>query len=119
MSTPQKKPTWKDYLLLHGMLFLYAAGGIASKTAAGKPFLSFEFCFFYGLMLLNLAVYAVLWQQVLKRFSLSTAFSNKAVTIVWGMLWGCLLFDEKLTLPMILGCLLIFAGIFLVVSDHG
>ena len=119
MAEQGKKPTWKDYLLLHGMLFLYGAGGIASKTAAGKPFLSGEFFFFYGLMLLNLVVYAVLWQQILKKFPLSTAFSNKAITIVWGVLWGCLLFHETLTWPMIGGCLLIFAGIFLVVSDHG
>lgn len=113
------RPGLKDYVFLHAMLFLYGAGGIFSKTAASKPFGSFEFFLFYGLMLFNLAVYAVLWQQVLKRFPLSTAFSNKSVTIVWGMLWGAVIFGESITPMMIVGCLLILVGIYLTVSDHG
>ena len=115
----KKKPGIRDYAFLHGMLFLYAAGGLASKTASTKPFLSFEFCLFYGIMLLNLMVYAILWQQVLKKFPLSTAFSNKAITVFWGMLWGNLVFHETITIPMVIGCVLIFCGIILVVQDDG
>lgn len=109
---------WKDYLLLHGALFLYSTGSFYSKTAAGKEFLSPEFCLFYGLMLLNLAVYAVLWQQILKRFPLTVAFANKAVVIVWGILWGALVFHETITWRMIVGAIVIIIGVLVVVTDR-
>ncbi len=113
-----KSSRWKDYLLLHGALLLYSTGSFYSKTAAGKEFLSPGFFVFYGLMLLNLFVYAVLWQQILKRFSLTVAFANKAVVVVWGILWGVLVFHETLTWRMVLGALIIIAGVLLVVTDH-
>lgn len=77
-----------------------------------------EFCLFYGLMLLNLAVYAVLWQQILKRFPLTVAFANKAVVIVWGILWGALVFHETITWRMIVGAVVIIIGVLVVVTDH-
>lgn len=113
-----KDRKWKDYLLLHGALLLYSTGSFYSKTAAGKEFLSPGFLFFYGLMLLNLVVYAVLWQQILKRFPLTVAFANKAIVVVWGILWGVLVFHETLTWRMALGALVIIAGVLVVVTDH-
>lgn len=114
----ENKRSWKDYLLLHGALFLYSTGSIYSKTAAGKEFLSLGFCLFYGLMLFNLFVYAILWQQILKRFPLTMAFANKAVTIVWGILWGALIFQETITWRMMLGAVVIILGVLVVVTDH-
>lgn len=64
-----------------------------------------------------LAVYAVAWQQVLKKLSLSSAYANKAVTIVWGLLWGKLLFSEKIIFQNILGVLMIIMGIYIVVKS--
>lgn len=113
-----KNKRWKDYLLLHGALFLYSTGSFYSKTAASKEFLSPGFILFYGLMLLNLLVYAVLWQQILKRFPLTVAFANKAVVIVWGILWGALVFHETITWRMILGAIVIIIGVLVVVTDH-
>lgn len=113
-----KNKRWKDYLLLHGALFLYSTGSIYSKTAANQEFLSLKFILFYGLMLLNLMVYAVLWQQILKRFPLTEAFANKAVVIIWGILWGSLVFHEVITWHMILGAVVIIIGVIVVVTDH-
>lgn len=113
-----KSKKWKDYLLLHGALLLYSTGSFYSKTAAGKEFLSPAFCLFYGLMLLNLVIYAVLWQQILKRFPLTVAFANKAVVIVWGILWGALVFHETITLRMVIGAIIIILGVVVVVTDH-
>ena len=64
-----------------------------------------------------LAVYAVAWQQVLKKLSLSSAYANKAVTIVWGLFWGKLLFSEKIIFQNILGVLMIIMGIYIVVKS--
>lgn len=114
-----KQPVIKDYLLLHVVLLFYSVNGIISKLASQKLFLTFEFFFYYGLVLMNLFIYAILWQQILKRMPLTTAFSNKSVIIIWGMLWGALFFQERITLQMIIGGAIIFWGVYLVVSDHG
>ena len=103
----------KTLFALHMLLMVYSTSGILSKLAAGVDFLSIEFCLYYGGVLLLLGVYAIGWQQILKRLPLTTAFSNKAVTIVWGIVWGALFFFEPIPLPKAVGALLIIAGVVL------
>lgn len=98
---------------LHMLLMVYSCSGIFSKLASGVPFLSLEFCGFYLCVLALLGLYAIGWQQVLKRLPLTTAFSNKAVTIVWGIIWGCVFFGESVTLGKVIGAILIIAGVVL------
>ena len=88
-----------------------------AKTAGTKELLSFDFIFFYGLFLSVLFVYAILWQQILKKLPLTVAFANKAIVIIWGILWGYLFFNETLRWGMLLGAVIIISGIYLVVSD--
>lgn len=107
----------KSYVLLHAILLIYSFCSVFSKFAAQAEFLSFNFILFYGLMLIVLAIYALLWQQVLKTMPLTTAFANKAIVIVWGMLWGEIIFAEQIKWQMILGSVIIFLGIVLVVTD--
>ncbi|MCR4779496.1 MAG: transporter [Ruminiclostridium sp.] len=107
------------YLVLHLIIFIYTLGGICSKTAAGKEFLSFEWIFFYGLLLFILAVYAVLWQQILKKLPLNVAYSNKAVGVIWAMMWGVTIFGEKVSVGGIIGAVLILAGIVLMSAGGG
>lgn len=54
----------------------------------------------------------------IKKFSLTTAFFNKAVTIIWGMLWGSMFFKEAITWNMILGTIVVLIGVGLVVKDY-
>ncbi len=103
----------KLYILLHLLLMMFSAVGICSKTAAAQEFMSFKFIVLYGVMLLILAVYAFAWQQVIKRLPLTTAFANKAVTVVWGMVWGVVAFQEHISLNKVLGSAIIIAGIIL------
>lgn len=107
------KGSLKSLFLLHLLLMVYSMSGILSKSAAKVPFLSFEFCLMYAGILALLGLYALGWQQILKRMALTTAFSNKAVTIVWGIIWGALFFAEPVTLPKVGGALLIIAGVVL------
>ena len=106
-----EKSKLKTLILLHGMLMIYSMSGICSKLAAGESFLSFRFCLFYGIIILLLGFYAIGWQQIIKRMPLSTAFANKAVTIIWGLVWGVLFFDERITVKKIIGILLVVIGI--------
>lgn len=106
------------YILLHLLLFAYSFCGVFSKLAAQNEFLSIKFCLFYGISIMILGIYAILWQQILKKFSLTTAFFNKAVTIIWGMLWGIIFFKETVTWNMIVGTIIVLIGVGLVVKDY-
>lgn len=103
----------KLYLALHIFLMLYSISGIVSKFASKHSFLSTPFILLYGLSILIMFFYAVGWQQFIKRMPLSVAYANKAVTIVWGCLWGVLIFRETLSLGKALGCLLVLGGVAL------
>lgn len=100
-------------ILLNIIMLIYSLSSVFSKKAAEHDFLSKEFVIFYVLVLFSLGVYAIGWQQVIKYIPLTTAFSNKAVTIVWGMVWGYVLFHERISTGKIIGALLIIAGIII------
>lgn len=101
------------YLLLHLMLALFSFNGVFSKLAAQYPLLSFKFILFYGCSMMALGAYAIGWQQVIKRLPLTTAYANRAVTVVWGIVWGVLLFHERLNALKVIGALVVLAGVAL------
>ena len=111
--------TWKVFVVLHLILLLYSIAAILSKTAAGVDFISLPFILCYGGVLVLLLIYALVWQWVLKALPLTVAYANKGVTIIWGMVWGFLLFDETISVTMLIGAAIVFAGILLVVTDRG
>ena len=108
-----KQAKW--FLLLHVILGVYAGSSVCSKLAARQPFLSAAFILLYGLMLAALVVYAVGWQQVIKHLPLTTAYANKAVTVVWGIRLGLAVFGEAVTLRQVIGAAIIICGIVLFV----
>lgn len=95
------------------MLLFYSMSGIFSKLASGCDFLSPRFILYYGIMILILAFYALAWQQIIKQIPLTTAYANRAITVVWGALWGCLFFHEQLSWKRILGIALVVCGVVL------
>lgn len=113
------KAKMKTFCLLHLMLMVYSMSGICSKLAAEEAFLSIKFCFYYGIIILLLGGYAIGWQQIIKRLPLTTAFANKAVTVIWGIVWGALFFKESITIGKIIGAALVIAGVILfVIADR-
>ena len=111
-----KQKTW---LALHLLLLVYAASSVFSKMAAGEEFLSLRFLIYYGLALALLGIYALGWQQVIKRLPLTSAYANKAVTVLWGLAAGMLFFGETVTLQKALGAALVIAGIVLFAFSDG
>ncbi|MBB5218419.1 drug/metabolite transporter (DMT)-like permease [Treponema rectale] len=83
------------------------------KFAAKLDFLSLKFIAVYCGVFFILGIYALLWQQVLKHISLTTAIANKSITIIWGLIAGYFLFHESITKTKILGAILILCGIFI------
>ncbi len=112
----ESKVSWKDIVLLHGVFLIVSLGSVASKMAASYPLLSWPFIAFYGLYILALGFYALSWVQIIKRVPLVTAFSNKAVTIVWNMVFGALIFHETITIKSIVAAIIVIAGVILVVT---
>ncbi|MFR4733824.1 MAG: transporter [Agathobacter rectalis] len=92
------KSKLKVLFALHLMLMIYSMSGICSKMASQQDFLSFKFCLFYAIIIFLLGFYAIGWQQIIKRLPLTTAFANKAVTVVWGIIWGAVFFMSQLLL---------------------
>lgn len=110
-----KKIEIKNFLFLHIILLIYSLTSVLSKTAAEEK--GVKFFILYGGVLFCLALYAVLWQIILKKFSLTVAFVNKAIVVVWGILWGWLFFDEAVTWNKLVGAIIIMVGILIVVRD--
>ena len=114
----EKKTSWKVILCLHALLFIYSLESVCSKMAAKQEMFSFQFFLFYGLVLFFLFFYALAWQRILKYMPLTVAYANKGITIIWGMIWGALLFQEAITLKTVIGGVIILIGIYLVVTNN-
>lgn len=104
------KTNVKIYFLLQCMLMVLSLSGVCSKKASNESFLSFEFCVFYALVIIILGIYAIVWQQIIKRMDLTIAFANKSIGIVWGMIWGKVIFHEIITVKMFIGAIIVIVG---------
>lgn len=114
------KSKLKVLFALHLMLMIYSMSGICSKLAAQEKFLSFKFCLFYAFIIILLGFYAIGWQQIIKRLPLTTAFANKAVTVVWGIIWGAVFFHETVTVGKVIGAALVIIGVVIYArADEG
>ena len=90
-------------ILLNIILMVYSLSGFFSKSAAGYSFFSLKFLVFY---------------EIIKRLPLTLAYANKAVTIVWGILWGFLFFGEGVSRGKLAGAGLVILGVVLyVIAD--
>lgn len=105
------------FFALHCLLLLYSLSNVASKLAAEKEFFSLNFLILYGTAIFILGIYAIFWQQILKKIPLITAYANKSVTVIWGMLFGAFLFHEQITWNKVIGVLFIIGGVYFVVSE--
>ena len=72
--------------------------------------------FFYGIVICILGFYAIAWQQVLKHLPLITTYANKAVTTLWGLVWGFLMFHERITVLKVIASAIVIFGVYLVVT---
>jgi len=120
----EKRDYLKQKISIKGIIFIqlavivYTFSGVMGKLAAGHDFLSWPFIIFIGLELFILGCYAIIWQQIIKRYPLSIAYVNRAMAIFWSTLWAAIIFGERITLNNIIGVIVIFVGIMVVNSDE-
>ncbi|MDO5701858.1 MAG: EamA family transporter [Lachnospiraceae bacterium] len=123
-----KKLTLLSVLAIQGAVIVYTGSGICAKMAASHPgsielfgrtinWMSPTGYFWLFMEVVCLGLYAVLWQQIIKRFDLSVAYCNRAFAVCWSFLWGVLLFGEKVKPLNIVGIAIVLAGILMVNMD--
>lgn len=108
----------KDYIQLHLNILLFSLTSVFSKAASvqyNKHGLNSPLLYlFLFLMVANCGIYAITWQQVIKKFSLSTAYANKSVYLLWSQIWAVLIFHENLSIQNIIGILVVLFGVWTV-----
>ncbi|MCI5741254.1 MAG: EamA family transporter [Lachnospiraceae bacterium] len=105
-------------LALQLIVGIYTMSGVAAKFAARHEFLSVGFILCYALEIFILGVYAILWQQIIKRVDLSIAYANRSIALLWSMLWAVLFFHETVTLKNIIGVIIVITGTMIVNRDE-
>lgn len=109
----------KTLIALNILLMVYSASGIFSKLAAQQSFLSWQFVGCYAVIIGLLGIYAIGWQQIIKRLPLTTAYANRAVAVVWGIIWGFLIFGEGVTMAKLIGAAVVIMGVILFARADG
>lgn len=115
----QKTTKLKTIIKLQAVVIIYTFASIFSKLASGEEFLSLKFILFMGLELLVLFVYALLWQQVIKKTELSVAYANREMYLLWSLLWAVVFFHNNVTPANVIGCLLVIVGTLVITGEDG
>ncbi len=103
----------KYLIALNILFFVYSFTGVLTKAAAREEFFSMPFFLLYGGVIALMGFYAVAWQQIIRYLPLTVAYANKAMIIIWGLLWGVLFFNERVTVGKLVGVFMVFMGIVL------
>lgn len=107
----------KNIIMLQCVVVIYTISSVMSKNAsANKDNLS-SFLFFFAMEFIILGIYAVLWQQMIKRFELSVAYANRSMSLLWSMVWAVVFFHDKITSANIIGVLLVIVGTVIINSE--
>ncbi|PHV70172.1 hypothetical protein CS063_11890 [Sporanaerobium hydrogeniformans] len=105
----------KKYLLLNLAFFIYSMVSVVGKiNAVSTEIFSKEFLFLFGVQIMVMAIYSILWQFSIKGIDLTIAFAFKGVTIIWGMVFANIIFRETIKINNIIGTILIIIGVMVV-----
>lgn len=102
---------------MQGVIVLYTVSSVMSKEASASGDNLLRFLFFFGMEFVILGVYAVLWQQMIKRFELSVAYANRSMAVVWSMVWAVVFFHDTITVQNVLGVVLVVAGTWIINTE--
>lgn len=110
--------TVKDYLLLHLSIFIFSFTGVFAKAAANMyndgGFANPRLYLFVILMFTVCAVYAIVWQIVIKNFDLHIGYANRSVYLIWGQLWAVAIYGEQLSIKNVIGLAIVMIGVIIV-----
>ena len=98
-------------LLLSNLV--YACTSLFTKMASGQAFLSWPYLLWMAGAVAVLGLYAILWQQILKKMPVSDAYMFKGTALIFVLILSALFFGEAITLTNVIGAALIIGGIAL------
>jgi len=98
-------------------IVIFSFTGVMAKLAAMSG-IGVYFFMFLGLQILLLVGYAIIWQQILKKFALITVTAAKGMMIVLNLIWAVLIFNEIINLFNIIGTAIIITGVYIVATDE-
>ncbi len=101
-----------NIIKLHLLFFVFSLTGIFSKYASQSEFLSTSYLTNMFFVLVIFMAYAFFWQSVLAEMPVSTAYAQRSILIIWGLVWGTFIFTETINLKMIIGGILILFGLY-------
>lgn len=112
----------KNQFILQLLNILFSLSGVVTKIASDRMqahgLLSMPTALAIAGYLLILGIYAIFWQKIIKKVSLSTAYLSKGLVVFWTLLWSALLFSEGITVWNLIGAAVIVAGTVLVAGDE-
>ncbi len=94
------------------LIFIFSFTPVFTKLAGMQALLSVPFLLLYTVSVGILGIYAIVWQQIIKRLPLSEAYANRVVTMAWGVVWGVLFFVENISMQK-WGAAVIIGGVML------
>lgn len=117
-SKIKKKTRLKDIFILQIVIAIYTLSTVFAKFASGQEFLSFKFILYYGIEIIILGLYALIWQQLIKKFDISVAYANKAMGLLWSIVWAVLIFNDTITVKNIIGVIIVILGTIIVNNEN-
>lgn len=93
---------------------IFPLSSIFMKIASGCEDLVFKLMFFC-MSIGALGIFSVLWQKLLKKVDLVKAYLFKSTTVIWNVIYGMILFNEKITINMIIGIIIATIGVMITI----
>lgn len=107
-----------QYIVLILVYLFYAGISVIMKYTGLQQPLSFEWCVGFVLLVGTLGVYAIAWQQILKRIELGVAYMFKGLSLFFIMLLLAICYDEPITPMKLVATGIIMVGIALYAKSN-
>ena len=117
-NSSKNKNLIKNIVILQAIIGVYTLSTVAAKFASNQEeVFSIGFIVCYGIEIFILGIYAILWQQIIKKFEISVAYANRAMALLWSILWALVFFHEEITLKNVIGVIIVIIGTIIVNRD--
>lgn len=106
----------KKYVIFLILIYIiFPLSSVFMKLASGADILPSKIIFF-GMSIFSLFVFSILWQKIISKINLTTAYLFKSTTIIWNVIYGMLIFKEKILINEIVGILIVIVGLCVFLS---
>lgn len=110
MSKDSRLPV---YAALIAANLVYAFESVFVKLASGQDFLSAGYFLYMGCAVGVLGLFALIWQQIIRRIPISEAYMFKGTALIFVLLLSVILFGESISPANVIGACMIVSGIVL------